>query len=401
MTKKRRKRTAQPSVRPYVPTYRAMTGILAFPEETADALDEAVRLQAETISPFEEGEAAVGYETVGHRNGELWVMLVIVPVMAMAEQWHGTLTDRRLIGGVRIDLSALAWCRALRNLKPELTGGNRLVIVRVKEEQLLMLLHDGAVTAIRSLAPEADDAELRREALLLMAKAAISGADGAPQSAHCFTDSDATADGLADTVGLTPETVRLEDPDALLQEGLRLREAEGATLDLTPETWIAEARAAAALRRLKAVGIGAAGLWLLCAATLFILPRYYAAKADDIEARLASHSAAYAEVLDLQRRVQLIARYQDRSLSALEMLRLICEDLSEGMTFMNFNYRQGQYIRVSGTTPSTADVYALKDRLQKDVRIAEVKITRLVQEPKTGLQRFDVEILFPLQEETP
>lgn len=402
MTKKtKKKKPGQPPLLPYVPTYRAMTGILHFPEEAAEGLAEAVQLQAETISPFEEGEAAVGYETVGRSNGELTVMLVIAPVSAMAERWHDELTSRRLVGSVRIDLSAAAWCRAVRTLRPELETGDHLVIVRVREEQLVMLMHAGAIRAIRSLAPEADDAELRRETLLLMAKTAISGGEAALQSAVCVTDSDAGGAGAAEPLGLTAQTVRLEDAGALLREGLRLREEEGATLDLTPAAWVEEAKAAATGRRLRVFAAGAAVLWMACAATLFLLPRIYGRLADDVEARLRAHRAAYTEVLDLQRRVQLIARYQDRSHSALEMLRLLCTDLSEGMTFLNVNYRQGQYLRLSGTTPATGDVYALKDRLQRDSRVAEVKITRLVQDAKTGKQRFDVEILFPLQEDAP
>ena len=191
-----------------------------------------------------------------------------------------------------------------------------------------------------------------------------------------------------------------EAAEALLQQGLRLRAEEGATFDLTPQAWRDEAKAARQRRLMVAAGSVLGVLWVLGAATLFLLPRIYAQRAKLTQKRLDAQRAAYEEVLDLRERVSLIERYQDRAFSALEMLRLLCEAKAEGMVFLSMTYRQKQTLRLTGTTEATADVYAFKEALQKDARVREVRINRLVQDGKTRKQRFDVEILFAVEEET-
>ena len=111
------------------------------------------------------------------------------------------------------------------------------------------------------------------------------------------------------------------------------------------------------------------------------------------------------EVLALRARVALIRRYEDHSRSALEMLRLLCQEKAENVIFLSFTYNRDTSVRVTGLADDTSDVYGLKDALQKDrgpdgaARIAAVNINRLTQDPKTRRQRFDIEILFPVPSE--
>ena len=192
---------------------------------------------------------------------------------------------------------------------------------------------------------------------------------------------------------------------ALLQRGLRLRAEEGAAFDLTPQAWRDEAKATRQ-RKLLIVGGSVLGVaWLLCALYLFLMPKIYGKLADDVAARLDAQHAAYMEVLALRDRVDLIRRYEDHSRSALEMLRLLCQEKAENVIFQSFTYNRDTSVRVVGLADDTSDVYGLKDALQKDrgpngeTRIAAVNINRLTQDPKTRRQRFDIEILFPVPSE--
>ena len=138
---------------------------------------------------------------------------------------------------------------------------------------------------------------------------------------------------------------------------------------------------------------------------LFLMPKIYGKLADDVAARLDAQHAAYMEVLALRDRVDLIRRYEDHSRSALEMLRLLCQEKAENVIFQSFTYNRDTSVRVVGLADDTSDVYGLKDALQKDrgpngeTRIAAVNINRLTQDPKTRRQRFDIEILFPVPSE--
>ena len=63
-----------------------------------------------------------------------------------------------------------------------------------------------------------------------------------------------------------------------------------------------------------------------------------------------AHARAYKEVVAMTNCVALLGRYEDRSKSALEMLRLVTASMpdDEGMTFESFGFKRGDYVRVSG-----------------------------------------------------
>ncbi len=400
-----RKKKMLPNALPAVATYETVTAHVSLPEEALENLQEAVLLQAETLSPFEEGEAAIGYEVVRgaqpeHAEGELDVMVAIVPIRAIEEPWHATLKTNGWTGNVRLDLSVAGWIAGAKLRRPSLNEGVKLLAMKTDAEQLLTLLNHGVPVFIRALPADANAMDVQREAMFILTKMALMGEAAEIAEVVVFAPEGETFPMLGELIGMEPQLELLPEGDTLLQEGLHARAEAGCTMDLTPQVWLDEAKAEATKRRMILCGGILGVLWVLAALTLALLPKIYGKLADDVMARINAHQAAYKEVLNLQERVNLIGRYQDRSQSALEMLRLICTQMNEGMTFQSLTYAQGDIIKLSGITPSTDDVYSLKDKLQQDERLAEVKITRLRQDPKTRQQRFDIELLFPQQEVT-
>lgn len=396
------KRQPLPTRLPSVPTCGTVYARFSLPAEAADTAEEALRLQAETLSPFEEGAYAMGVEPLGQRGEEAEYLVAVASDASLDGLWHDWLAARGLLGRLRLDLSGLGWLRGMLERRPALAEGCWLAALRAGQEQLILLLREGRPLEMRALPPEAADADFARETTLALAQAAMAGVR-APEGAVLFAKNPEAGEPLREVLGQEPTFEPLGDDEAaeaLLQRGLRLRAEEGATFDLTPQAWRDEAKAARQRRMMLAAGSALGALWLLGAATLFLLPKAYAHRAKVAQTRLDAQHAAYEEVLDLRERVSLIERYQDRSFSALEMLRLLCEAKAEGMVFLSLTYRQKQALRLAGTTEATADVYAFKDALQKDPRVREVRINRLVQDGKTRKQRFDVEILFAVEEET-
>lgn len=396
------KKQPLPAQLPAVPTFGTVYARLTLPAEAADTATEALGLQAEALSPFEEGTYAVGIEPLGAHGEEAAYWVAVASDLSLDDPWHDWLATRGLLGKLRLDLTGFGWWRGMLARRPALAKGRWLAALRTGQEQLLLLLEEGKPREMRALPPEAPDGDFARETMLALAQAAMAGG-GAPEGAVLFAKEPAAGAPLQEVLGQAPDFEPLasdEAAEALLQQGLRLRAEEGATFDLTPQAWRDEAKAARQRRLMVAAGSVLGVLWVLGAATLFLLPRIYAQRAKLTQKRLDAQRAAYEEVLDLRERVSLIERYQDRAFSALEMLRLLCEAKAEGMVFLSMTYRQKQTLRLTGTTEATADVYAFKEALQKDARVREVRINRLVQDGKTRKQRFDVEILFAVEEET-
>jgi len=396
-----RKTQVLPGELPSVPTYRTVCARFSLPAEAAEAPEEALALQAETLTPFEEGAYAFGFEAQGRTPaGETAYWVAVGAEVDFSELWHDALKSRGLLGAVRLDLAAFGWLRAMRERLPALERGVWLAALRASGEQLLLLLAEGRLAEMRALPPEAPEADFAREAMLLLAQAPMAGV-ATPAQAVCFSAEASAGAVLGELLGAAPrhEALPPEEEETFLQRGLRLRAEEGATFDLTPQSWRDEAKAARQRRVLAAAGALFGVAWLACAATLFLLPKIYAHKVEVAQAQLRAQGRAYQEVLDLRDRVELIERYQDRRYSALEILRLLCEAKTESMLFLSLTYRQKQVLRLTGTADATADVYAFKDALQKDERVREVKINRLTQDGKTRKQRFDVDLVFAVEEE--
>ncbi len=401
LTKRNRSKNL-PERLPCVPTFDTVCALRTLPPEAEETLADAVRLEAEAISPFEEGAYTFSYEVIRRRAEGIDVLVAAASDAVLDGHGHDLLREAGLLGALRLDLSALAWARALTERRPDLRQGLRPVLVRAPGEQLLLALSDGVPVAVRGFAPDVPDTLLAREATMLLARLGMESGMGELGAGLCLAETPEAAAPLRDALGQDPEFAPLgaEEAEAALQRGLRLRAEEaGATFDLTPQAWRDEAHAARQKTALVVGGSVLGAAWLICALTLFLLPRIYGKLAADVTAELNAQRAAYEEVLALRERVTLIERYQDRSHSALEMLRLLCEDKAENVVFLSLTYRQKQEVRVTGLADDTSDVYRLKDELQKDPRIATVNINRLTQDAKTRRQRFDIEILFPTQSE--
>ena len=393
----KKKKTLFSNLLPAVSAHETVYALLQLPEETEDTLNEALQLQAETLSPFDEGDYTAAWECLGKHNGMLLVWLAIASNNALTATWHDELASRKLIASVRMDATPLCWMQALPKRDPALAEGQTMVILRTAREQLILLLVNGKAVACRGLAPTASDADVRREATWVLTQAALGGnLDDRPLQWVCYVPS---PDQAPNVDGLCDQPPRLEllsniDSETLLQKTLQQRASAGKTFDLTPQSWRDEARAKRNKRVLGVFAVFFGLIWSAAALALFLLPRYYALQAKETALRIQAHRNAYNDVVGLQERVDLILRYQNRRYSALEMLRLVCAAKAEDMTFLSISYRQKQSLRLTGNCNETASVYAFKEAVQKDGRIQEVRINRLAQDAKTRQQRFDIDILF-------
>lgn len=398
----KKKPSPLPDTLPAVTAHETVYAVMRLPEETAGALDEAIQLQAETLSPFDEDDTTAAWEVIGNQDGMLHVWLAVASNTALTDKWRTPLLERGLLATVKVDATPLAWMQALTKLDVTLKEGQTLTLLRTAHEVLLMLFVQGHMVALRGLAPEATDADIIREAMRLLAQATLDNLlTDAPLQGVCYTTTPGTGAALTDLVTEAPrERVLTEDEaSTLLQKALHQRAEDAATFDLTPQAWRDEAKANRTRRAMIVAGVIFGILWSAAALTLFLLPKYYARRAKEAALRIQAHRTAYNDVVDLQERVGLILRYQDRRFSALEMLRLICAAKAPDMTFLSVTYRQKQSLRLTGLCGDTSGVYAFKDEVQKDERIQEVRINRLAQDAKTRQQRFDIDLIFITESE--
>lgn len=382
---------------PLVYTHETVCEQLHFPAEVEETLAETVALEMAGHAPFEEGDYALGYEVVAREGGELTVWAAVAGCEALGERWHDVIARRGELGKVRLELSLFAWWRGLLKVRPQLAQGRHLVAVVGAEEVLLLVLAHGVPAAVRSLPGGAQAADVGREAMLLV----LASSGDSFDSTRCFADDAQWAEVLQAASGLavTFEELAEGGAEALLAEGLKRRAGHAkATFDLTPESWREEARNIRHRRLMRVVAALFTLLWLGAVGALYWLPKMYEGWRKDVQKQIQKQARAYNDVQRLKERVALIGHYQDRSYSALEMLRLVCVVKAPGVTFTAMNYRQHVSLKLSGLAGETSEIYALKDALIEDPRIETVEIKNVKQDVKTRKHRFDLEILFPTQE---
>ena len=406
-----KRRQKLPDSLPYVPTFDAVCSRLSLPTEAKETLADAVRLAMESLMPFEEEAYTYSYEVVRERPETLDVFVAGAANETLASCGHDALRAVGGLGKVRLDLSALGWAQGIVARWPQVGEGLRPVLVRAPKETVFLLLTDGAPLEVRGFPPETADEALTHAMTLALVRLGMEGEEsGVLGRGLCLAAEESQAAPLRQAMAGEADFEPLADAEALLQEGLRARaEKGGATFDLTPPAWIAEAKALRQ-KQLLVVGGGVfAVAWLLCAFALFFLPRYYQRQADDLQAQVDAQHADYLATMALRNQLDLVQAYGDRSQSALEMLLLICQSKRPNVILKSFTYdrTKDNSIRVTGLADTTGDVYDLINKLEADARI--VRVDRGTQvaslDRATGRQTFTFTLYLPVpeqeEEETP
>ena len=278
-------------------------------------------------------------------------MALALPASA-AEEIGSALAAAR-VHVTRTDATALGWLRSLWPRLSEVEAHRRLVLMDLGDGWDLAVLDDGAPVQLRGIGAVDSAAALGREVTLSLLACETAGGD-VDDVVVCSREQPG-ADVLARLSMFGPvRTLLVEDPAAGV-EGCARREAEGGTFDVTPAVW-AESRTESRFhRKLKTFLAVAVGLWALVMGVLFGYEIVYNKMRDhQKDHRKGAHKIAYEEVAAMTNRVAIIDRYEDRSICALEIFRIVTECMpdDEGMTFDSFRFIRGDSVTVRGKASS-------------------------------------------------
>lgn len=407
---------------PYIEACNAICSCFTLPKDEGKLPDaEMVQLEAEALSPFEEGTYGCSWELLQENQHEVNYLAVIASEERLAAApWYPTLKSRHQLGRCRIDVSVLAWVNVLLDKEANLKHGSHFIFLQATDEILLMAVVEGVlkgVHAFSTLETLEDDAVMLRELSRFLALMNVWQL-GNISSAYVYAPT--PADALAVKALLkemdifaTIHDVLLPDGMATdwLKQGLAARASAKAKMDVTPQSWRDMAKKLHQKCMIILGGLFLALIWCACATYFILAPMQKEQELETIRAEYKALAPKYNEYLAMRNRLDLISRYQDRSNSALEILRLVCAAKPKGVTFLSLNFQQKNLIKISANAETTADVYAFKEALEKAFAVdphaetpslrppAIPEIVRFVEDRKTGLQRIDVDIKFELVEE--
>ena len=347
-----------------LPLSKLLVKCVRMPVEARDDLLGAAALDLDDISPFPDELLAPAAEVVSETESEIQVVVSALPASAAAE--FSAALDAAHVHVTHTDATALGWLRSLWPRLSEVEANRRLVLLNLGDGWDLAVLDGGAPVQLRGIGAVGSAAELVREVTLSLLACEAGGADVDEVAVCCLEQPGEdvlqrlSSFGPVRTIGV---------------EGCARREAEGCTFDVTPADW-AESRTESRFRRkFKAFLAVAIGLWALVMGVLFGYDTVYdMMKNRQRDLHKGAHARAYKEVVAMTNCVALLGRYEDRSKSALEMLRLVTASMpdDEEMTFESFRFKRGDSVRVSGKASER------ESRRKLEEALASARVPRLV-----------------------
>jgi len=352
-----------------VPSAQLFLRVLSLPMVGRDELRSMVELQVDKYSPFPADSLVVGHEILAERNGQYRVLATAIKreqVDAIETLFRGTNCTLH-----RLDLEIMGWWRLLTDAGALAGSGCELVLVLdVHGADLVVAVH-GMPVAIRSLGGQAgaSDEEYAAEIAtelsntLTAVEAELEGADGEAALVPSVTvwHWDATPAALLSEIR---ETCLLQahaqSLDALppLAQGLARRacQREPLPLNLAPGEW----RRRRGMRRMRrhfvAATVLALLLWAASAGTLFFGVSLERRRLQEALAHVQRVRDPAGGVRELRVRAEKLALYGDRTHSALECLREICDGrLPDGVELTHFDYdrtKRAKQVILRGTAVS-------------------------------------------------
>lgn len=373
------------------PMSKLLLRILKMPVAMREDLADAVALQMDKISPFNDGEYSVGYEVMSEDEESLWVLSA-----AMANTTFTEINEPLQRAGwrvVRSDIALLGWLRTLCGPLKLNTPGRRIVLTRFKDDWAVLVMNHGTLVLARTFGNSGSEA-LVRELTLSMLNVEMEA--GPLSVVEILVLAEERPDEnlfrmLNDLFGVSAEYKPFPSLEGGV-EGVALRSSEQNVIDLTPQYWHTEMQESSVRKKVMAAVITACALWVVFMAVIFAGPAVYKHLSKTEKKKSAEHSRAFLSVSDTRDRVNLILSYTDRKYSPLEMLRVTSGYLPQGITLTGFNYKRQDGVKITGEADLPTLVYQFKNALTEDDLFESVSLVG--PSASKGKHKFDVHAVF-------
>ena len=331
-------------------------------------------------SPFPDDELTVSCETVCETESGSVVIAAALPEGA-ADDIADALDAQKLVV-TRVDAIVLGHIRAAWGRLNVSDGRRRLLRLKSPDCTTVMVLDGDRPSSIRAVV---DDADLKRAEMLSLLEA-------------------------EDFNGPMPlaETIDVEsaDPDEAIR-GVAERTDDPDSLNALPASWcevMVETRFKAKLVKFLAV---AGTIWALAMGVLLGVPVVYGFMTDHQKSLSKQHSRRYREVVAMKDRVDIVRKYADHTLGALEIMKAISDRLPEGVTLSSWNYRSGDAVRISGEAPLDGSEIDFKEKMEAlsidDGSGGSSRVFKTVHLGNTsesrGMRRFSIELGLKAEDE--
>ncbi len=349
-----------------LPSSRLLVKILRLPVAVREDLQSAVALQMAKYAPFSGDDMTVSSEVLAETEQDLTVFAAALPHAAVAALDPWLQASRLRIN--RVDALMLGWWRqAQQAVAPAVPAVRRIFLACVADEWDLLVADGSRPVLARGLGTVSDPQAFALELTLSLLSAEAEAAAVPLHEVIFFTGEPPDAlirEAIRQALAVPVRHVRPQQEDADVY-GLAVRDAEEApTFNLLPDLWRARNAAGANKKQFWTAAIGLAALWLVLAGALFGTPAVVKQRVAGVKQALAANEEPFQAVQNVRTRAELIESYQDRSLSLLEVMRVVAELMPSGVDLTSLTYRREEGVRMAGEALQPELVYQFKDAIE-------------------------------------
>ena len=313
------------------------------------------------ISPFPDDPLTVSCEKV--REDEQGSVVIAAALPEGAADDIGEALDAAKLNVVRIDAMVLG---ELRGVWREIQGdGRRLVVFRSPDCLSLVVLDGDEPSAIRAVS---DAADFRREAMLSLLEAEDFGGSKALREVVLVRRGEVEAERPEVGFDVPVREIAIGDDAGLV--GVAERAEDEGALNALPESWhevLLETRFKAKLVRNLAVALG---LWALVMGVLFGVPVAYGFMTDHQKDLCKQHARQYNSVKEKKAKTEVVRKYSDHRMGALETMKAVSDCMPEGVTLSSWDFKREETdegaritVRMKGEAESSKAVREFKNEL--------------------------------------
>lgn len=350
---------------------RLLVKTISIPPEKLEEREVIVNEEIEAISPWDDEELLIASETLREDDTGTTVLAA-----ALAEDPSEELSNALAAADVtvmRTDITALV---KVRNAQLVPAPGVRVVrLESVASGWEMAVVEDGLIVRLRNLSAEG----FTREVMLTLMQCEAERGTKQVQI-ELLAGAEPPANVLAALKNLGEVTLRIMSAEERTAEELAAAEAAARRLreqdafDVTPAMWREVRHETVFMQRLKFGATIAGSIWVLIALVIFGVPMTFGWMTSHQKGITKKIDKQYKEVKSYKDRVDVVRKYSDRTMGALEMLKAVSDRLGEGVTLSSYMFKSGDSINVAGEAPANDGIYSFKDEMDKMATVDDERL---------------------------
>jgi len=380
-----------------LPASKVLTQIIELPTLEKEEIADMVELQLDEISPFPSDQTYHGFEILSQDETSSSVAVLIMQ-RDEADELKEQFEEHKILVE-RLDVDSMVRWDQLKEQYHEEPGSN-LILVLEKTNCLLIALQDGSAKVFRSLGVlegtlEENAEELAREIDYTQTSMEPEWTDESTRlDIWHWGGTPAGVLQLEQATGLTTNLKTLSNLNSIAYgtAGRALEDREG-TVDMSPQEWKDEE----ALRQIKkdffTKAVAMAAVWLVTLTVIFSAVSMRESKVEGLEEDIAAIKEPARAVMEMQKKIESLSQFSDRTFSALECFRETVQLLPSGVELIKWDYRKSKGV-IFRSKGNNNNLLNFNENLQKTKLFSEI-INDGIKRNQSGTYELSVEAILP------